>query len=383
MPVYLDNNATTQLDPRVLDAMDPYLLSVYGNGSSLHRYGRLIRSAIEQAREQLAAAVKAHPDQIVFTSGGTEANNLVLKGVAAHSVPAKMLVSAIEHTSVREPALALRKDGWIIGDVPVLNSGLVDLAALSARIDTDTRLVSVMLANNETGAIQPVQQVAEISRRAGAVLHSDASQALGKYPVDFAASGAQIMTFSAHKLHGPLGAGAVVIDRSVLLQAQQRGGKHEFGLRAGTENVAAIVGFGMAAYLATIELSERRRYMQQLRDQLENELRRIPEVCIFAEQTERLPNTTQFGLHGCHGETLLLKLDRAGIAVSSGSACHSDVREPSHVLVAMDVEPELAMTAIRVSLSKQTTVAEIKQFVDALTAIVGEFRKTSVRAVNA
>jgi cysteine desulfurase len=383
MPVYLDNNATTQLDPRVLDAMEPYLLSVYGNGSSLHRYGRLMRSALEQAREQFASAVSAHPDQVVFTSGGTEANNLALKGIATHAHPAKMLISAIEHPSVREPAVALRKQGWRVEDIPVTNAGVLNLDALSALIDSDTRLVSVMLANNETGAIQPLQQVAEIVRESDAVLHSDASQALGKHPVDFAASGAQLMTFSAHKIHGPLGAGALVMDRSVVLQAQQRGGRHEFGLRAGTENVAAIVGFAMAAHLATHELQERCRLMQRHRDLLESELRKIPEVSIFAEHAERLPNTTQFGLHGCHGETLLLKLDRAGVAVSSGSACHSDVREPSHVLVAMGVETGLAMTAIRVSLSKQTTGADIIEFVKVLNSIVSEFRKTSVLAVNA
>ena len=258
MPVYLDNNATTRLDPRVLEAMQPYLLDIYGNGSSLHRYGRLIRSAIEQAREQLAAAVNAHPDQIVFTSGGTEANNLVLKGIAAGTAPQSMLISSIEHASVREPAFALRKQGWQVDEIPVLASGRLDTEALPGLIDDRTRLVSVMLANNETGVIQPVQQVAGIVRETGAVLHSDASQALGKYPVDFAGSGAQLMTLSAHKLHGPLGAGALLADRGVVLQPQQRGGRHELGLRAGTENVAAIVGFGTAAQLAVLELDQRR-----------------------------------------------------------------------------------------------------------------------------
>jgi cysteine desulfurase len=383
MPVYLDNNATTQLDPRVREAMEPYLTDVYGNGSSLHRYGRLIRSAIEQAREQLATAINAHPDQVVFTSGGTEANNLVLKGIAAYSKPSSMLISAIEHPSVSGPAGALRKQGWRIETIPVTAEGLIDLQALAKQLSQEAKLVSVMLANNETGAVQPLQEIAEITKKTGVVLHSDASQALGKYPVDFAASGAQLMTFSAHKLHGPLGAGALVVDRSVVLQPQQHGGRHEFGLRAGTENTAAIVGFGMAAYLAASELSARRQHMQQLRDLLERELNKMPEVCIFSGHAERLPNTTQFGLHGCHGETLLLQLDRAGIAVSSGSACQSDVREPSHVLVAMGVEPELAMTAIRISLSKQTTENDIMQFIKALTVIVSDYRKTSVHVVNA
>lgn len=384
MPVYLDNNATTQLDPRVYAAMEPYLLNVYGNGSSLHRYGRLVRSALEQSRERLAAAIHAHPDQVVFTSGGTEANNLVLKGIAAQpAAPAKILLSAIEHASVREPAFALRRQGWRVDEIPVTGQGVLDMQALPGLLDSDTRLVSVMLANNETGAIQPIPQVAAIVHESGAVLHSDASQALGKYPLDFASSGAQLMTLSAHKLHGPLGAGALVMDRSVVLQCQQRGGQHEFGLRAGTENVAAIVGFSVAADLAAKELPERCRHMRKLRDVLETELRKIPEVCIFAEQAERLPNTVQFGLRQCHGETLLLQLDRAGIAVSSGSACHSDVRQPSHVLVAMGVESELAMTAIRVSLSMQTTEQDIAELVKVLNSLVSEFRITTVRAVNA
>lgn len=383
MPVYLDNNATTQLDPRVLDAMDPYLLNVYGNASSLHRYGRLMRSAIEQSREQLAAAVNAHPDQIVFTSGGTEANNLTIKGLAAHAIPSAMAVSAIEHPSVREPAFALRKQGWRIDEIPVPRSGQIELNALMESIHDDTRLVSIMSANNETGVIQPITQIAERVRCSGAIMHSDASQSLGKQTVDFAGSGVQLMTLSSHKLNGPLGAGALVIDRSVVLQPQQRGGDHEFRMRAGTENVASIVGFATAAYLASTELAARRKHMLSLRARLESELKKIPEVCIFAEQTDRLPNTTQFGLHGCHGETLLLQLDRAGIAVSSGSACHSDLRDPSHVLLAMGIEPELALTAIRISVSQFSTERDIDEFVKVLTNLVNEFRTTTVRAVNA
>ena len=383
MSIYLDNNAATQLDPRVLDAMEPYLMGVYGNASSLHRYGRLMRSAIEQSREQLAAAINAHPDQIVFTSGGTEANNLVIKGVTAHAGPAALMISAVEHPSLREPAYATCKQGWRVDEIPVSDNGIIELDALALRIVHDTRLVCVMSANNETGAIQPLQQAAEIVREAGALLHSDASQSLGKQEINFSASGVQLMTLSAHKLHGPLGVGALVVDRSVVMQPQQRGGKHEFGLRAGTENVASIVGFATAAYLATTELSARRQHMARLRHRLEAELKKMPEVCIFAEQGERLPNTTQFGLRGCHGETLLLQLDRAGIAVSTGSACHSDVREPSHVLIAMGIDPELALTAIRVSLSQYTTDRDIDEFIKALTKLVNEFRVATVRAVNA
>lgn len=384
MPVYLDNNATTRLDPRVLEAMQPYLEGIYGNASSLHRYGRLVRSALERAREQLAAAVNAHPDQIVFTSGGTESNNLAIQGFAGHqSQPAAMAISAIEHPSLREPAFSLRRRGWRIEEIPVDADGVVDPSALAPFLSNDLRLVSVMSANNETGAVQPVAALGDRLRESGAVFHTDASQALGKQPVDFAASGAQMMTVSSHKLHGPPGAGALIVDKTVLLQPRQLGGSHEGGLRAGTENLPAIVGFAAAAALAAEELEQRREHMLKLRRRLESALESIPEVCIFAASGERLPNTVQFGVRDCHGETLLLKLDRAGMAVSSGSACHSGISEPSHVLTAMGVEQSLALTAIRVSLSPFTTEAEVDRFAAALNQVVGDFRNASVRAANA
>ena len=384
MPVYLDSNATTQLDPRVLEVMQPYLQNIYGNASSLHRYGRLIRSGIEQAREQLAQAIQAHPDQIIFTSGGTEANNLAIKGVAASARQATvMAVSTIEHPSVHEPAFQLRREGWRIDEIGVNALGVIDLDQLAERITEETRLFSLMCANNETGVEQPVKQAASILRATGTLLHTDASQLLGKQALNFADCGAHLMTLSAHKLHGPLGVGALVADRSVVLQAQIVGGSHERSLRAGTENVAAIVGFGKAAELAANELSQRRQKLLQLRQRLEAGLSQLPEVIIFAEQAERLPNTTQFGVQGCHGETLLLQLDRAGFAVSSGSACYSQVHEPSHVLLAMGVETDLALTATRISLSQFTTEQEVDQFLTAFTQLVTAFRQTSVRAVNA
>lgn len=384
MPVYLDNNATTPLDPRVLDAMLPYLRDIHGNASSLHRYGRLVRSGIEQAREQLAAAIAAHPDQIVFTSGGTESNNLAVRGTAAGGPPAAIAIGATEHPSLREPALALRRSGWQVDEIPVDNDGRVDPAALSHLVvEGQTRLVSVMAANNETGAVQPLRQIATLVRERGAILHSDATQLFGKLPLRFAESGAHMMTLSAHKLHGPIGAGALVVDRSVVLQPQHSGGDHERGLRAGTENVAAIVGFGKAAELAVGELEQRAQRMRGLREQLETGLHRWPEVVIFAEGSERLPNTVQFGVRGCHGETLLLQLDRAGIAVSSGSACHSRISEPSHVLTAMGIECELALTAIRVSFSHLNSDQDVGKFLQAFDGLLTEFRNTSVRVANA
>lgn len=384
MPVYFDNNSATQLDSRVLEVMLPYLQHIYGNASSLHRYGRLVRSGIEQAREQLAQAVNAHPDQIIFTSGGTEANNLVVKGVAASARKVgSIAISSVEHASLREPAFQMKKQGWQVEEVAVNADGTISTDDLKQRITEETRLFSLLAANNETGVIQPLPAVAEILAQTSTVFHTDASQLLGKQKVDFAACGAQLMTLSAHKAHGPIGAGALVADRGVVLQPQMFGGDHERGLRAGTENIAAIVGFGKAAELAASELSQRTEHMMRLRIRLEAGLKQMSEVRIFAEEAERLPNTVQFGVEGCHGETLLLQLDRLGFAVSSGSACHSQVHKPSHVLVAMGVPDDLALTAIRVSLSQYSNEAEVDKFLAAFAQMLNEFRQTPVRAVNA
>ncbi|HEY3486456.1 MAG TPA: cysteine desulfurase family protein [Gammaproteobacteria bacterium] len=382
MPVYLDHNSTTPLDARVLAAMLPYMQELYGNASSQHRYGRLTSGAIERAREQVAALVGAKPNQLIFTGGGTEANNMALRSICAHNQTGHLAVSAIEHASLREPAFALCEEGWSVDEIPVSRDGVVDPAAVAAIMRTDTRMVSVMLANNETGAVQPVERIAAVVHTRNAVLHTDASQAVGKLPVDFAALGADLMTISAHKFYGPQGIGALVFNRSLNLQPLLRGGGHERGLRAGTPNVAAIVGFGMAAELAAAELAARTQYLSRIRDRIQRALLQHPEVCIFAEKAMRLPNTLQFAVQGYHGETLLLELDRQGFAVSSGSACHSDAHEPSHVLLAMQIEPALALTAIRVSLGMSTKEQDADKFVATLHGILTRFRQTSVRVAN-
>jgi cysteine desulfurase len=381
MPVYMDHNATTPLDARVLDAMLPYMRDLYGNASSQHRYGRLVSGAVERAREQVAALVGAKPTQVIFTGGGTEANNLALRAVCSGKAE-HIAISAIEHASLREPALALRNEGWSVSEIPVTRDGIVDVAAVRDAIRPNTRLVSVLLANNETGAIQPVERIADELDQHCVVLHSDASQAAGKIAVDFAALQVQLMTVSAHKLYGPQGVGALVIDRALSLQPLLRGGSHEYGLRAGTHNIAGIVGFGAAAELAQSELAVRAERLRHLRDRLQAALLDNPDIHVFAHDVARLPNTVQFGVHGCHGETLLLELDRKGFAVSSGSACHSGVQEPSHVLLAMQIEPELALTAIRVSVGVATTEQHVDGFITALNSILQQFRTTTVRAAN-
>jgi cysteine desulfurase len=382
MPVYLDHNATTPLDERVFAAMLPYLREVYGNASSLHRYGRLTSGAIERAREQVAMLAGAKPNQVVFTGGGTEANNLAIRSLCGRNSNGHIAISAIEHASLRGPAFALREEGWLVSEIPVTREGIIDTAALDAAMRSDTRLVSVMLANNETGAIQPLAEISVLARQRKVPVHTDASQAVGKLPVDFAKLGVDLMTVSAHKFCGPQGAGALIVNRSLGLQPLVYGGGHEYGLRAGTHNVAAIVGFGMAAELAHAELAVRVRHLQHIRDRMQHAILKNPEICVFAADTERLPNTLQFGVQGCHGETLLLELDRKGFAVSSGSACHSDAHQPSHVLLAMQVEPELALTAIRVSVGINTTEQDADRFVAALNTILAQFRQTSVRVAN-
>lgn len=372
MDVYLDHNATTPLSPAALEAMTPYLTQLHGNPSSRHRYGRLASHAVEQAREQVAALVGAHPSQVIFTSGGTEANNLALKGAAAWLPPAGIAVSAVEHPSVLEPVKGLAGKGWRTLMLAVDAEGRVAVETLNETLKADTtRLVSVMYANNETGVIQDVAGLSECARRQGAVMHTDAVQAAGKLKLDFAATGAHLMSLSAHKLYGPKGVGALVVDKSIDLAPQLQGGGQERGLRAGTENVAGIVGFGAAAEQALADLQTGPARLAGMRDRLQQALTELTGVVIFAAHAERLPNTLFFGVHGIDGEMLLLQLDQLGLAVASGSACSSDKVEPSHVLTAMGVEAQLARSAIRVSLGRGNSEADIDRLVKGLQDILG------------
>lgn len=366
--IYLDHNATTPLDERVLEAMLPYLQGDYGNPSSVYALGRKTRAALERAREQVAALVAAHPTQVVFTSGGTEANNSALKGVAQRQTPGRLLVSAVEHASVLAPAAALRRLGWGMDIIPANDQGEVTAAAVHAALRPDTRLVSVMMANNETGVVNDIAAVAAEVRAAGALLHSDAVQAAGKWPVDFAATGAHLMSISAHKIYGPKGCGALVADKAVDLEPLLHGGGQEKGRRGGTENVAAIVGFGEAAELALAEQKEYEARLTALRQRLERELAaRVPQLRLFAvEAPRRLPNTLFLALPGLDGETLLLELDRLGLAASGGAACGTAEHEPSHVLQAMGVAPEIARCAVRISLGRGNTEQDVDTLIAAL-----------------
>jgi cysteine desulfurase len=370
MALYLDNNATTAIDPVVLDAMMPYMQGVFGNPSSVHRFGRLTRDALEQARVQVANLSGAQPGQVIFTSGGTEANNLAIKGYLASQIPARLAVSAVEHASLLEAARTMSKTGWVIDEIAVDDNGQVTESSLNQSLYENTALISIMLANNETGVIQDFERLGLMSKKHNAVVHTDASQAAGKIPVNFSQLGVNMMTLSSHKMYGPQGVGALIVDRAIELQPIQQGGGQERGLRSGTENIAGIVGFGMAAELAAKSITDRANVQMIMRDDLVQALTELSQITLFATDVERLPNTVQFSVAGIDGETLLMQLDRKGIAVSSGSACHSGQSEPSHVLMAMGVDAKVAKSAIRVSFGKDSQAEDTATFMEALKNII-------------
>ena len=380
MAVYLDNNATTALDEKVLDAMLPYMGQVTGNPSSVHRFGRLQKDAIEQARESVAQLVGARAEQVVFTSGGTESNNLLLNGFSKNGINSgkhdtRIAISAIEHMSLLEPAQYLPFE---VDKIAVDESGCIGLHEVEQVLTEQTSLISVMVANNETGVIQDLSPLINLVAERNCFFHSDASQAAGKIALNFVESGLDAMTLSAHKLYGPVGVGALIIDKRLPLSKIQFGGVQEKNLRAGTENVPAIVGFGRAAELALIDLQTRSLHVRALRDALEKGLKKFIAVTIFAENAERLPNTVQFGVAGFDGETLLMQLDKKAIAVSSGSACTSGKTEPSHVLKAMKVAETLANSAIRVSFGKNNTMSDVESLLTALSDIIEINRQSTV-----
>ena len=377
--IYLDHNATTALDNEVLDAMLPFLKGGYGNPAGVYSLAREARHAVEVAREQLADMVNAHPSQVVFTSGGTEANNFALKGAVLGLGIKDVFYSAIEHASVRDVARYIEHKAWArVQPIPVDENARITTDTLEAIVDKPGSLVSIMWANNELGTVNSIEELASISKSRGAIVHSDAVQLAGKVTIDFASSGVDLMTLSSHKLYGPKGVGALIYEKSLDIEPLIHGGGQEKGRRSGTENVAAIVGFGMAAMLAKSRLTSRSNHMRSLRDRLESGLGQIPNITIFAQQEQRLPNTVFFSVPGIEGETLLMELDNSGFAVASGSACASKSGKPSHVLLAMGVEESLARSAIRVSLGKDNTVDEVDAFLVALSQIVKTFKNMSV-----
>jgi cysteine desulfurase len=378
--VYFDHNATTPLDERVLAAMLPFMREQYGNASSRHEFGTLARKAVNQAREQVAALVGVQPVQVVFTSGGTEANNAFIKGAAGMLKPGQVAVSAIEHPCVAKPAQELTRAGWKLRKLAVDSAGRIDLADVARALKEPTGIVSVMRANNETGVIQDVAAVAELGRAARAWVHTDAVQALGKIDVDFPALNVHAMTLSAHKIYGPKGVGALVLDKRIELKPLISGGGHEQGLRSGTENVPGIVGFGAACELAAGRLSNLAPRLAELREQFEQGLRGMGAE-IFGADAPRVPNTSYFAFSGIDGETLVIELDKAGFAVASGAACSSASTEPSATLLAMGVAPDVARGAVRFSLGKDNSPAEIADFLRALDNVLTRLKRLTAIAV--
>ena len=378
-PVYLDYNATTPVHPDVLEAMLPYLRGEFGNASSRHSFGRRARAAVENAREQVAAAVGAHPAEVVFTASGTESNNTIIKGVALMSLRSIAAVSATEHPCVLCAARTLQRAGGGYVPLSVNSDGLLEMDDLIQTVaGGDCAIVSVMYANNETGVLQDIKSVAEKAKAAGAVMHTDAAQALGKVPLNFAGCGADAMTLSAHKAYGPKGVAALIVRREVDWAPLLDGGGHENGRRSSTENVAGIVGMGAACARAEKMLAGADN-LRALRDEMESALVAAG-ATIFAANAPRLPNTSLFGFPGVDGESMVLMLDQSGFAAASGAACSSMKDEPSHVLLAMGAPPDEARTAVRVSLGADTSAESVARFVAAAKSL--NSRLTSMAAVR-
>jgi len=370
--IYFDNSATTPLDPQVRQAMSPFLDAVYGNPSSMHREGLEARQAVEYARSQVAALLGANGDEIIFTASGTEASNLALWGTVQAQPGCHVITTTIEHPAVLQTCRALASAGIEVTRLPVGGDGIVDPAALAVALRPTTRLVSVMAANNVVGTLQPIAELALITRNHGAVFHCDAVQAVGKIPLDMGRLPVDLLSLSAHKFHGPKGVGALYIRKGVRLSPLIHGGGQEKGLRSATENVAGIVGLGAAAAIAANGMSAETARLVCLRDRLlDRLLQRIPQAYLIGHRYRRLPGHLCLGIDGREGETikLLMALDDAGIAVSTGSACSaSHGGEPSYILSAMGYDPLRARGSLRITLGRFNTEKEVDHFIDVIAA---------------
>jgi cysteine desulfurase len=378
MRVYFDYNATTPLAPQVIDAVVSTTREVFGNASSVHSFGQQAKACLDEARAAVAALIGADPFEIVFTSGGTESDNLAIRGIAdALEATGRrhLVVSAIEHEAVLNTCKALTRRGWRVSLVPVDQSGVVSVDSVRGLLADDTALVSIMHANNEIGTIQPIAEISAAAHERGALMHTDAVQSAGKIPVDVRRLGVDLLSISAHKLNGPKGAGALWARRGVRMQPALTGGKHERGRRAGTENVPAIAGFGVAARLASAKLADEGARISALRDRLEQDiLAAVPGTMVNGARESRVPNTTNISFERVEAESLLIALDLEGIAVSTGSACSSGTLEPSHVLRAMGFPPHRTQNSLRFSLGLYSTADEVDRVVSVLPRVVDKLR---------
>ncbi len=371
--VYLDYNATTPVDPRVVDTVREALENLWGNPSSPHRRGRAARAAVEAARERVAACLGVAPSEVIFTSGGSESDTWALRGVVSATGRHHVVTSAVEHPAVLETVRALERDGAVHATVVgVDRHGRVDPGDIAAALTPDTALVSLMLANNEVGTLQPVAEVAALCRRRGVLVHTDAAQAVGKIPVDADALGVDLVTVAGHKLYAPKGVGVLIVRRGVAIEPLIRGAGHEGGRRAGTENVPSIVGLGHACELAAADVGDEVGRLRRLRDDLERRLlEAVPASVRHGHPSERLPNTTSLAFPGVDANRLLARLADT-VAASAGAACHTDAVHPSHVLTAMGVRPEVARSTIRLSLGRFSSETDVDAAVAQVTRAIAE-----------
>ncbi|HHY11393.1 MAG TPA: cysteine desulfurase NifS [Firmicutes bacterium] len=378
--VYLDHSATTPVRPEVLAAMLPYFAGKFGNPSSVHAWGDEARKAIDDGREKVSSLIGASPDEVIFTSGGTEADNLAIRGVA-HARKAygnHLITSQIEHHAVLHTFEALQKEGFRVTFVPCDKHGLIDPDDIRRAITKDTILISIMHGQNEVGTIEPIGEIGEIARSHGVLFHSDAVQSAGKVPISVGDLNVDLLTLSSHKIYGPKGVGGLFVRKGLRLAPQATGGAHENRLRAGTENVPGIVGFGEACRLAKAELPEESKRLIELRDKLiAGFLREIPDVDLNGHPILRLPHNVNISVKYLEGEAMLLNLDRMGVAASSGSACTSGSLEPSHVLLAMGLSHETAHGSLRFSLGSSNTAEDIDYVLEILPPIVKKLRSMS------
>ena len=374
--VYLDNNATTPVLPEVMEAMRPYFGERFGNASSIHHHGQETRAAVERGRESVAQLLGARASEIVFTSGGTEADNLAVFGLM-HAGD-HVISSTIEHHAVMNACRHLEEQGCEVTYVPVDGRGVVDPADVKRSLRPNTKLISIMFANNETGVVQPVDEIGQIAAEADIYFHTDAVQAAGKIPVRVDEIACDLLTISGHKLHGPQGVGALYVKKGTRIEAMMYGGRHERSRRAGTENVPGIVGLGKAAELARVALERGDdEKIAALRDRLERELLKIEATGMNGAGALRVPNTTNICFDGIDGEALVIALDLKGLAISTGAACSSGAIEPSHVLLAMGRTPEQARASIRFSLGKQNTAEDVEFALSLVPETVARLRELS------
>jgi len=376
----MDHSATTPVAPEVLQAMLPYLSDKFGNASSLHSFGQEAKEALEESREKVAKLLAANPEEIIFTSGGTESDNLALKGIARRNKDKgkHIITTSIEHPAILETCKKLEKEGFAVTYLPVTREGLVDLAALEAAIRPDTILISVMHANNEVGTIQPLEEIGQLAAERDIYLHTDAVQSVGKIPTDVNALGVDLLSLSAHKLYGPKGVGALYIRKGTRLENIMQGGGHERGLRSGTENVAGIVGLAKAAELCSESMASEGQRLTELRDRLAGlVLEKVKDAWINGTMKRRLPGSLNFGFSYVEGESLLLFLDSKGIAVSTGSACSSHKLQPSHVLLSLGLRPEKCHGSLRITMGRSNTKDEVDYVAQSIAEAVERFRSIS------